>query len=368
MRKIFYNFAFLCILSSVKAQIPNGYYDSATGTGYTLKTQLYNIIKNHTTNSYGNLWNLYKNYPSAFNDNWYDASDTNKILDIYSENPSGPDAYTYTPGTNQCTGNNANQEGLCYNREHIIPQSVFNENSPMVSDPFHIWPTDYRVNGERANLPYGVVQNATFTSTNGSKKGNNLNSGYSAGFSGTVFEPIDEFKGDIARAYFYFATRYQENGIQNWNYEMFNGTKDKVFKDTFLKILVTWHTNDPVSPREIALNNAIYSYQNNRNPFIDHPEYVAQIWGNVLGTDDFNFQERKDIELVKKNNTTYTVILKNKETQIEEIRIYNTNGQLINTIDNRMHKNNIDLEFSKKGVYIIKVLGKKLEINKKVII
>jgi len=81
----------------------------------------------------------------------------------------------------------------------------------MVSDPYHIWPTDGKVNGMRSNYPHGVVGNATYTSLNGSKLGSNLNSGYSAGYSGTVFEPIDEFKGDIARAYFYFATRYQEN-------------------------------------------------------------------------------------------------------------------------------------------------------------
>src|SRR5690606_2788376 len=117
------------------------------------------------------------------------------------------------------------------------------------------------------------------------KMGYNLNSGYSAGYSGLVFEPIDEFKGDIARIYFYFATRYQ-NQISNWSsFQMFDGSSDKVFDDTFLSILLTWHQNDPVSQKEIDRNNDIYDFQNNRNPFVDHPEYVNLIWNPTPDTE-----------------------------------------------------------------------------------
>jgi chitodextrinase len=125
-----------------------------------------------------------------------------------------------------------------------------------------------------------MVGTATYTSRNGSKLGSALNSGYSAGYSGTVFEPINAFKGDIARMYFYFATRY-ENVITTWgtSYAMFNGTTNQVFTTTFLNILLAWNALDPVSASEIARNNAIYVRQNNRNPFIDHPEYINMIWG-----------------------------------------------------------------------------------------
>ncbi|MBS7334211.1 MAG: endonuclease [Weeksellaceae bacterium] len=367
MKKNLFSIIIIALSHFGLAQAPSGYYNSATGTGFTLKTQLYNIIKDHNTKSYGQLWGLYTGYPNAFNDNWYDASDADKIMDIYSENPNGPDPYTYIPGTNQC--GNYSTEGNCYNREHLIPQSVFGERSPMVSDPFHIWPTDGKVNGERGSYPFGVVgNNVDFRSRNGSKRGNNLNSGYSAGYSGIVFEPLDEFKGDIARAYFYFATRYQENNIQSWNYAMFGGTKDKVFKDTFLKILMTWHINDPVSPREIALNNAIFTYQDNRNPFIDNPEYAQQIWGYNLGSTDFEYQERYDIDVFKKNNNTYTVTSKQDDGKIKEIYIYNLNGQLIQKIENVSNKKSIDITNLKKGVYIIKVMGNSFEINKKIVI
>jgi len=256
------------------AQIPSGYYSTATGTGYTLKTQLYNIIKGHTDNGYAGL---YTTYQTSDVDNFYENDGT--ILDMYSENPSGTDPYTYTTGTTQRCGNYS-VEGDCYNREHIIPQSVFNEQSPMVSDAHFITPTDGKVNGIRSNYPHGNVSSATYTSQNGSKLGSSAVSGY----SGTVFEPINDFKGDIARMYFYFATRY-ENTISGYSYAMFNGTSNQVFTTAFLNMLLAWHAQDPVSAREIARNNAVYARQNNRNPFIDHPEYVNQIWGGTPSGD-----------------------------------------------------------------------------------
>ncbi|MBL0738196.1 endonuclease [Flavobacterium sp. GN10] len=256
------------------AQIPSGYYSTATGTGYTLKTQLYNIIKGHTDNGYAGL---YTTYQTSDVDNFYENDGT--VLDMYSENPSGTDPYTYTTGTTQRCGNYS-VEGDCYNREHIIPQSVFNEQSPMVADAHFITPTDGKVNGMRSNYPHGNVNSATYTSQNGSKLGSSAVSGY----SGTVFEPINDFKGDIARMYFYFATRY-ENTVAGYSYAMFNGSSNQVFTTDFLNMLLAWHAQDPVSAREIARNNAIYSRQNNRNPFIDHPEYVNQIWGGTPSGD-----------------------------------------------------------------------------------
>ncbi|BDU27341.1 hypothetical protein FLGSB24_40850 [Flavobacterium sp. GSB-24] len=256
------------------AQIPSGYYNTATGTGYTLKTQLYNIIKGHTDNGYAGL---YTTYQTSDVDNFYENDGT--VLDMYSENPSGTDPYNYSTGSTQRCGSYS-VEGDCYNREHIIPQSVFNEQSPMVADAHFITPTDGKVNGIRSNYPHGTVSSVTYTSQNGSKLGSSSVSGY----SGTVFEPINAFKGDIARMYFYFATRY-ENTVAGYSYAMFDGSSNKVFTTAFLNTLLAWHAQDPVSAREIARNNAIYARQGNRNPYIDHPEYVNQIWGGTSSTD-----------------------------------------------------------------------------------
>ena len=249
------------------AQAPAGYYNSATGSGYTLKTQLYNIIKGHTDRGYAGLWTTYQ---TSDRDNQNENDNT--IFDLYSENQSGSDPYNYTYSTDQC--GTYSVEGDCYNREHMIPQSVFNSNAPMVSDAHFIPPTDGKVNGMRADYPHGNVASASWTSQNGSKLGTSAVSGY----SGTVFEPNAAFKGDIARMYFYFATRY-ENTVAGYSYDMFNGTSNQVFTTAFRDMLLAWHAADPVSAREIARNNAIYARQGNRNPYIDNPSYVNMVWG-----------------------------------------------------------------------------------------
>jgi endonuclease I/chitodextrinase len=255
------------------AQIPAGYYNSATGTGYTLKTQLFNKIKGHTNNTYAGLWITYS---TSDRDLFYEND--NSILDIYSERPTTSDPYVYQYNTSQCGVYVA--EGSCYNREHIIPQSIFGSASPMYEDAHFVIPADGYVNGMRSNHPHGNVATATWTSQNGSKRGTSAVVGY----TGTVFEPLNEFKGDIARIYFYFATRYENLVASYTSYPMFNGTSNQVFATPFLNMLITWHNQDPVSAREITRNNAIYLRQNNRNPFIDHPEYVGLIWGSSSDT------------------------------------------------------------------------------------
>ncbi|WP_339624466.1 endonuclease [uncultured Winogradskyella sp.] len=303
------------------AQIPAGYYDYATGTGYTLKSQLKKIINAvddieisntleqlHQDQGYDAIDGFMASYDL---DNYYEVG-SNTILDMYSENPSGSDPYTYSPINDEC--GNYNSEGDCYNKEHVIPASVFNDATPMYSDAHELIPSDGRVNGFRSNMPFGVVDDNQLVSQsgisnptqNGSKVGNNLNSGYSAGYTGVVFEPIDEFKGDLARIYFYFATRYEDQ-INAWSsFDMFDGSNDKVFTNTFLSILLTWHSNDPVSQKEIDRNNNIfYNHQNNRNPFIDFPEYVNLIWSVNSDTEN----PTNPTNLIASNPTDNTINL-----------------------------------------------------------
>jgi endonuclease I len=252
------------------------YYDAISNqTGYALKTALHNLIKNHTAQGYSALWTFYQNYSL---DMYYENDGS--ILDIYSENPSGADSYSYTKVTDQCGSYQG--EGGCYNREHAFPRSWFGGAvEPMNSDVHFIFATDGYVNAKRSSYPYGEVGSATFTSTNGSKLGTAT---VALGYNGIVFEPIDEFKGDIARAYFYIATRY-EDVISSWQKNssysdaVLDGTSDHVFEQWQLEMLLRWHANDPVSQKEIERNNNAFIHQGNRNPFIDHPEYVEAIWG-----------------------------------------------------------------------------------------
>ncbi len=263
-------------LSVCYAQIPPGYYTTATGTGYTLKTQLHNIIDDHTVQTYGALWGYYDNT---------DLDTDGFIYDMYSENPTGTDPYNFTWSVNQCGSSGYTGEGDCYNREHSMPKSWWGGDitQPMYTDIHHVIPTDGYVNYQRSNLPFGETTTPFFISSNGCEKGSGT---LAIGYTGTVFEPLDEYKGDFARIYFYMATRYQDV-IAGWpGSAMLNGTSNQVFSDWSKDMLLNWHENDPVSQKEIDRNNAIYyQVQGNRNPFVDHPEWAQAIWGDcpVIG-------------------------------------------------------------------------------------
>ena len=249
--------------ATLNSNIPTGYYTTADGLcEANLKTALYDIIKGHTVVSYDGLWTSFETT---------DAKSNGKVWDMYSN-------VEFTFGNDQC--GNYSAEGDCYNREHSWPKSWFNDASPMYSDLFHLVPTDGYVNNRRGNYPFGEVSSPTYTSGNGSKLGNCSYPGY----TGIVFEPVDEYKGDFARSYFYMATRY-ENVIASWESNsteadaVLNGTSYPCFETWILNMLIEWNNEDPVSQKEIDRNEAVYGIQHNRNPFIDHPEYVDAIWG-----------------------------------------------------------------------------------------
>lgn len=258
----------------LESTIPPGYYNSATSVGKTLKTQLFNIINNHQTQTYNSLWGHFEQTDATF---------AGKVWDMYSDTPCYEPPYVFTFVEDQDTGSGGNVEGDVFNREHSMPRSWFGgQVDPMHTDLFHIFPTDKWVNARRADNPYGEVVNPTWTSRNGSKLGPNFLSGY----SGTVFEPIDQYKGDIARGYFYMITRYEDQ-VANWTYSesgqvMLDNNRYPGFKPWVKNMLMQWHQADPVSQKEILRNQAIYNIQGNRNPFIDHPELVDRIWGDTM--------------------------------------------------------------------------------------
>jgi endonuclease I len=249
------------------------YYSSTIGlSGSALKTALYNKILGHSSQSYTpGVWNAFATTDVYFN---------GKVWDIYSVNTSGTFPYEYTLGIKQC--GNYSVEGDCYNREHTFPQSWFNSSTPMQSDLHHLYASDGKVNAMHNNFPYSEVAVVSSTSLIGCKLGTNAITG-SGGYTGTVFEITDEYKGDIARSYFYMATRY-ENLIASWQNngnanDVLAGNSFPVYDSWFINLLIKWHNLDPVSTKEINRNNAIFAIQNNRNPFVDSPQFVQKIWG-----------------------------------------------------------------------------------------
>ena len=243
------------------AQPPPGYYDPAQGlSGQAMKQALHDIIDDHAWLQYGGLWTAFQTT---------DVRPDGFLWDIYSDIPGGTPPYLYTLGTDQC--GTYNGEGDCYNREHSFPSSWFNDAYPMYTDLFHPYPTDGWVNQKRGSLPYGVVGAIDWSGQNGTKVG----AANVQGYTGTVCEPIDAYKGDLARSYFYLMTRYMDVSA-SWSSDMLvNGDLSPWAE----YMLLQWHANDPVSAKEIDRNNAIFAIQQNRNPFIDHPEWVPYIWG-----------------------------------------------------------------------------------------
>ena len=253
-------------LLSSWAQGPNGsgtYYQNANGKkGEALKTALHNIIKNHKTLSYSGLEEYYQ---------------------LTDKRPDGHVRDWYSNITNYNWNQHGNSsEGAGWNKEHTVPQSWFAEASPMKSDIIHVVPTDAKINNMRSSYVIAEVGSISKASANNYSI---LGSCKTSGYSGTVFEPNDEIKGDIARIYFYMATCYQDK-LKNWS----KGEVKKVFTDDaypglqqwYLNMLFRWSQQDPVDEVERARNNAVASndVQQNRNPFVDYPGLEEYVWGS----------------------------------------------------------------------------------------
>ncbi len=322
-----------------RAQPPEGYYDTAEGlTGRVLQQALHDIIDGHTRLEYGDLWQCYSTTDVR--------DDGVTIWDIYSDIPGGTPAYIYTLFTGQC--GNYQKEGDCYNREHSFPKSWFNDTPPMNTDLFHIYPTDGWVNNKRGNLPYGETANPTWTSTNGSLIGPCSVQGY----AGDVFEPIDEYKGDLARTYFYMATRYYGEDSQWPGSDMTDGAQPRPWA---LAMLLEWHRTDTVSLKERNRNNEVYRYQGNRNPFIDQPLYAERIWG-TLNAVQKTAEDRISMTLYPNPAPDYLNISIAGHTCSETVLyVYDTHGCLVMTGNIESGMTTIDIENLADGIYFLQV-------------
>ena len=248
------------------AAIPNGYYSTAMGKAdRELMLSLHQKIKGHYMIYYNKLWEKFKTT---------DCNGTT-IIDRYSNSQ-------FTYNTDQC--GTYSGVGDCYNREHSIPNSWWGGNNgetdTMYTDLYHMYPVDGFVNSKRGNYPFGDCDRGTTWGTG--KLGTCTHNGY----SGTVFEVADEYKGDFARTYFYMVVRYMDR-VGSWTKTegsaVFTNSSYKHLTPWAISQLLEWHRNDPVSTLESNRNEAVYGIQHNRNPFIDHPELAEYLWGNQTG-------------------------------------------------------------------------------------
>lgn len=322
MKKLYLLFTASMAVLTLFAQPRPGYYAATKGAkGYALKTAFHKIVGSHKDRGYNALWTAYKTT---------DRRPDGKVWDIYSN------ATNYDHDHDR--GGNYKREGDCFNREHTVPQSWFNKENPMRNDVFHIYPSDAYVNNRRGNLPFGEVGNITYQSKNGFSKVGDSNT---PGYSGKVFEPNDEFKGDLARTYFYMATAY-ENRIASWDSPMMSNNRNSGYKEWAIRLLLKWAKEDPVSQKEIDRNNAAEKFQGNRNPYIDFPGLEQYIWG-----------EHKDMAFDPDNYQNPTGIFLPEDKPKTHVDVYNLSGQAVRRRYPAEHLNRLP-----SGLYIVD--GKKV--------
>lgn len=262
LMKIFYRLllgaAVAAVSLSASAEAPANYYSSLTGKKEgELKTAIYNVVRNFTrVSSYSDLPRYFQTtdvYPNSRQ--WWD---------MYSDIP------LYAP----------NFSGL--NREHSFPKSWWGGSTSVGAyvDLNHLYPSEARANQAKSNYPLGTVDPANITFQNGICK-----VGYpvrgQGGNAQKVFEPDDRYKGDFARTYFYMVTAYQD---LSWRYTyMVSQNLYPTLNQWSIDLLMEWHRADPVSQKEVDRNEAVWGFQNNRNPFIDMPELAEYLWGTKKG-------------------------------------------------------------------------------------
>lgn len=228
-----------------------GYYDNVMNlSGDQLRNALRTLISTNTNSSYDNA---------------------KLFMFQTADNVNGTVRCIYTGHVYNISGSyNGSSDP---NTEHTYAQSWFSSSQSSIkkADVHHLFPTRMQANSARGNLPLANV--ASYSSSEvfyanepwQSYRGND-------GYGHTVWEPAPQSKGNVARALMYFTVRYNDGLIQG-------GVN-------MLATLMQWHAQDPVDASELARNQAVYQYQNNRNPFVDHPEFVNRIWGPVDNTDE----------------------------------------------------------------------------------
>jgi endonuclease I/PKD repeat protein len=274
--------------SLVDKGIPAGYYDAVnTTTGAALRASVHATIDDHTKIP----------YTSTGTDTWIvvEAADTDpansgRVLDVYL-NASFP---KYGAGN------------LDYNREHVWCKSFGFPNDGASNYPYtdchHLFICNDSYNSARNNKPYGTVGGtATEYPTQlvgGIGGGSGVYPGWSNWSNTTLWETWWDRRGDVARALLYMDVRYEGGTHGATGY----AEPDLILSDNLAQIegsntganlsvaymglratVLQWHLDDPVDDKERARNDAVYSYQGNRNPFVDHPEWVACIFVDNCG-------------------------------------------------------------------------------------
>ena len=344
----------------VQTNIPQGYYDQANNlSSDELKEALHQIISNHVvfpyTSNSTDTWDILQESDQ-------DPNENNNMILVYTGRSQEKGYRDGSGNYSQYENGNGNQSNS-WNREHIWPKShgFPDDNDNAYTDVHNLKPCDRSVNSSRGTKDFDFG-------------GNQHSEASDCLTDSDSWEPPDYVKGDIARILFYMVVRY-DPGVDHENntfdlelvdYTTPNNTEPILGK---LSSLLDWHLSDPVDDFEINRNEIIFGFQENRNPFIDHPNLVNYLWGDNIGlvwNENLTVPENEILKTIIYPNPSSGIINFSSDMQDEIIEIFNLNGQnILNKIIDSSNSVELDLP---SGIYFIRFNTKSGNYNSKLII
>ena len=344
----------------VQTNIPQGYYDQANNlSSDDLKEALHQIISNHVifpyTSNSTDTWDILQESDQ-------DPNENNNMILVYTGR-SQDKGYRDGSGNYSQYENGNGTQSNSWNREHIWPKShgFPDEDDNAYTDVHNLKPCDRSVNSSRGTKDFDFG-------------GNQHSEASDCLTDSDSWEPPDYVKGDIARILFYMVVRY-DPGVDHENntfdlelvdYTTPNNTEPILGK---LSSLLDWHLSDPVDDFEINRNEIIFGFQENRNPFIDHPNLVNYLWGDNVGlvwNENLNVPENEIIKTIIYPNPSSGTVNFSTDMEDEIIEIFNLNGQnILNKIIDSSNSVELDLP---SGIYFLRSHTKSGIYNSKLII
>lgn len=303
----------LSVTSLFAQSIPDGYYNGTAGLeGDQLKLKLHLITRDHKVFDYGDFRDF--------------------ILPTLDEDPNNPDNILLFYKNNSIPKENfaSNNQQDFWNREHTWPKShgFSSETDTAYTDIHHLRPSDASVNTSKSNKDFDNVAHTT-ENEEGEAPDTYTNDDF--------FEPRDDIKGDVARMLFYMDTRYESNALDLELVDRSTYSGDPEIG--VLHTLIEWHEQDPVDQYEMDRHELAYGYQQNRNPFIDHPEWVGQIWGTTTGPYLF-------LDLISFNSDFGQVEVGDAEVQYYTIDAHNLSSNIVLSVDEPFSLSTDSINFS----------------------
>jgi len=344
----------------VQTNIPQGYYDQANNlSSDELKEALHQIISNHVifpyTSNSTDTWDILQESDQ-------DPNENNNMILVYTGR-SQEKGYRDGSGNYSQYENGNGTQSNSWNREHIWPKShgFPDEDDNAYTDVHNLKPCDRSVNSSRGTKDFDFG-------------GNQHSEASDCLTDSDSWEPPDYVKGDIARILFYMVVRY-DPGVDHENntfdlelvdYTTPNNTEPILGK---LSSLLDWHLSDPVDDFEINRNQIIFGFQENRNPFIDHPNLVNYLWGDNVGlvwNENLTVPENEIVKTIIYPNPSSGIINFSSDMEDEFIEIFNLNGQnILNKIIDSSNSVELDLP---SGIYFLRSNTKSGIYNSKLII